>query len=81
MTGSDVYTISTAFEVKVRSQSLCALEQEENDTDDVEVAGAASLQSSSNSLQMWSTKETGACVLTALLLRLEPVESTALNLL
>lgn len=54
---TNVYKIRAIFEVRVRSQSLC---------------GADSEIDEGNSAQIWTTKEAGACILTALLLRLEP---------
>lgn len=65
MSGSTVYTIGTAFEVRVKTQSLCGLETETEDG----AGGSSSLT------QMWTTKEAGACVLTALLLKLIPIET------
>lgn len=56
---SSVYKIRTAFELRVRTQALCGVELSDE-------AGAASLSN-----QMWTTKEAGACVLSALLIRLE----------
>lgn len=69
MSGSTVYTIGTAFEVRVRTQSLCAPDVGDDDASDSADSGAAS-----SSIQMWTTKEAGACVLTAVLLKLEPVD-------
>lgn len=65
MSGSTVYTIGTAFEVRVKTQSLCGLETETEDG----AGGSSSLT------QVWTTKEAGACVLTALLLKLIPIET------
>lgn len=65
---SNIFKIRTVFEVRVRSQSLCGL--------DADSPGSATDgEQSAHSAQIWSTKEAGACVLTALLLRLEPDES------
>ncbi|XP_037052050.1 neuralized-like protein 4 isoform X2 [Bradysia coprophila] len=66
MSGRTVYSIDTAFEVRVRTQSLCVAELSEGD-------GSGSSMFS-ESVQKWTTKEAGACVLTALLLKLTPVE-------
>lgn len=66
MSGRTVYSIDTAFEIRVRTQSLCVAELSEG-----EGSGSTML---SESVQKWTTKEAGACVLTALLLKLTPVE-------
>lgn len=54
------YHIETVFELRVRTQALCIAEQNEPTT------------SNSPSIPVWTTKETGACVLSALLLKLIP---------
>lgn len=59
-TATTAYHIETAFELRVRTQALCVAEQNEPTT------------SSTPSISMWTTKETGACVLSALLLKLNP---------
>lgn len=65
MSGRTVYSIDTAFEVRVRTQSLCVAELGD---------GEGSSMFSSETVQTWTTKEAGACVLTALLLKLTPVD-------
>lgn len=88
---SHSYQIGTAFEVHVRSQSLCTSDEDpregaagsssavvaETTAASQKTTTAASLHSGAaaitNQRNLWTTKEAGACVLTALLLRLEPV--------
>lgn len=81
---SHSYQIGTAFEVHVRSQSLCTSDEDPREGAAgsssavvAETTTAASLHSGAaaitNQRNLWTTKEAGACVLTALLLRLEPV--------
>lgn len=65
MSGRTVYSIDTAFEVRVRTPSLCVAE--------LSCDGEGS-SVFSEIVQTWTTKEAGACVLTALLLKLTPVE-------
>lgn len=62
--GNKSYHIETAFEVRVRTQAICVADQSINCSDDEAHA--------SNSLPItrWTTKEAGACVLSALLLKL-----------
>lgn len=67
---SNIFKIRTVFEVRVRSQSICGL-----DADTTTGGGGEGGEPSALAAQIWSTKEAGACVLTALLLRLEPDES------
>lgn len=64
MSGRTVYSIDTAFEVRVRTQSLCVAELTDGE--------GSSMYS--ETIQTWTTKEAGACVLTALLLKLTPVD-------
>ncbi len=64
MSGRTVYSIDTAFEVRVRTQSLCV----------ADLSDGESSSMFSETIQTWTTKEAGACVLTALLLKLTPVE-------
>lgn len=107
MSGSVVFKIGTVFEVRVRTQSLCVPDDNENASLLVNNASASSTSASPSSTvvagigtaststasasasltstlinnnhnnfiqqQTWTTKEAGACVLTALLLKLEPV--------
>lgn len=56
-TGTSSYRIETAYEVRVRTQAICV-----NDNEAV----------ASNGQPVWTTKEAGACVLSALLLKLTP---------
>lgn len=67
MSNSVFYRICTAFEVKVRMQSLRLLELESGNT-----ASGGSVGDSA-SLKTWTTKEANSCVLNALLLCLIPV--------
>uniref|UniRef100_A0A336MFI2 CSON000929 protein n=1 Tax=Culicoides sonorensis TaxID=179676 RepID=A0A336MFI2_CULSO len=73
MSNSIYYRICTAFEVRVRSQSMCAIDL--TDTPDEAQGGACSSQVSAIngvSSKLWTTKEANACILTALLLCLVP---------
>lgn len=63
-TGTSSYRIETAFEVRVRSQAICVADTSVNVNDNEPVA--------SNGQPVWTTKEAGACVLSALLLKLTP---------
>lgn len=74
--GSTSYNIETAFEVRVRMQSLCAAESTSDDTN----ASSSSFAVQQHSV--WATKEAGACVLSAVLLKLTPqhVETVAKRL-
>lgn len=62
--GNTSYHIETAFEVRVRSQAICVSDQSGSDDEP--------LPSNTSSLTVWTTKEAGACVLSALLLKLIP---------
>ncbi|XP_055854149.1 neuralized-like protein 4 [Episyrphus balteatus] len=77
------YTIGTAFEVYVRRQSLCATQQKTSDEqqeDDQQQqqqsqpGPSSTPQTTSLKDMSWFTKETGACVLTALILKLDRVQ-------
>ncbi|XP_029731807.1 neuralized-like protein 4 [Aedes albopictus] len=71
MANSVCYRICATFEVRVRSQSLSAI-----DFGEATVTGAVSSSESStnvNGLRYWTTKEADACVLTALMVLLTPV--------
>lgn len=93
---SHSYQIGTAFEVHVRTQSLCTSEEDSgcgpssvgtsssSSSSTVTNLTATSLPATSTTIPelitpgnqrnlLWATKEAGACVLTALLLRLELV--------
>lgn len=61
-TGASSYRIETAFEVRVRTQAICVADTSVNDNEPV----------ASNGQPVWTTKEAGACVLSALLLKLTP---------
>ncbi|GAB0091056.1 neuralized E3 ubiquitin protein ligase 4 [Sergentomyia squamirostris] len=79
--------VATAFEVRVRTQSLCGLDEKEGDGGEVEVeeedgARGGSVESGQGSLltsQMWTTKEAGACIFTALLLRIDSPSDESLK--
>lgn len=83
MSNNVCYRICTAFEIRVRAQSMCAIDIIESDdagtsssttfTDaaSTSIIGATATNSISNKL--WTTKEANACILTALLLCLVPV--------
>lgn len=96
---SHSYQIGTAFEVHVRTQSLCTSDEDaagglssvgtttSSSSSSSTVTNATSLPpptttalanrstttAGTNLRNLWTTKEAGACVLTALLLRLELV--------
>lgn len=63
-TGTSSFRIETAFEVRVRTQAICVADTSVNVNDNEPVA--------SNGQPVWTTKEAGACVLSALLLKLTP---------
>lgn len=63
-TGTSSYRIETAFEVRVRTQAICVADTSVSVNDNEAVA--------SNGQSVWTTKEAGACVLSALLLKLTP---------
>lgn len=82
------YNIETAFEVRVRTQSLCVADDTMNTNDahaSTEDAADAVASSShmyatttpSSTVSVWTTKEAGACVLSALLLKLTPLTTDA----
>lgn len=66
--GNQSYIAHAAFEVKVKTQALCGTESQPS--------CAIGASSNSESFETWSTKETGACILTALLIRLVRFESS-----
>lgn len=68
-TGTSSYRIETAFEVRVRTQAICVADTSVNVNDNEPVA--------SNGQPVWTTKEAGACVLSALLLKLTPESGTS----
>ncbi|XP_021710661.1 neuralized-like protein 4 [Aedes aegypti] len=70
MANSVCYRICATFEVRVRSQSLSAIDFNES-----AAAGGTASESSTNvnGLRYWTTKEADACVLTALMVLLTPV--------
>lgn len=76
MSNSIFYRICTAFEVRVRSQSLCAIDltdlTESSDSSGATSSGAAASMAPNTTNKLWTTKEANACVLTALLLCLVP---------
>ncbi|XP_059607604.1 neuralized-like protein 4 isoform X2 [Phlebotomus argentipes] len=51
--------VTTSFEVRVRTQSLCGYREEDGE------------EGASTDEELWTTKEAGACVITALLLKME----------
>lgn len=57
--GNSSYRIETAFEVRVRTQAVCVADNEP-------------VASNGQPISVWTTKEAGACVLSALLLKLTP---------
>lgn len=73
------YKIQTAFEVRVQTQALCAADQRSSallecipsTSGDTEIY----LPGPDEGMPKWTTKEAGACVLTAVLLKLCPVSS------
>ncbi|CAD7080305.1 unnamed protein product [Hermetia illucens] len=78
VSGLMAYTIGTAFEVYVRPQALSSLPTKNGDGSDEATAGATGEEEGAAALVdkglTWTTKEAGACVLTALLLKLEFLE-------
>lgn len=64
--GATSYRIETAFEVRVRTQAVCVADTSINLNDHEPVA------SNGQPVSVWTTKEAGACVLSALLLKLTP---------
>lgn len=90
-TGSVSYNIETAFEVRVRTQSLCVADQTMNinetlaATDDVATTSETTSTTATSRtnpttnpfISIWTTKEAGACVLSAVLLKLTPLTTDA----
>lgn len=64
--GSTSYRIETAFEVRVRTQAVCVADTSINLNDNEPIT------SNGQPISVWTTKEAGACVLSALLLKLTP---------
>lgn len=64
--GTTSYRIETAFEVRVRTQAICVADTSINLNDNEPVAA------NGQPISVWTTKEAGACVLSALLLKLTP---------
>lgn len=62
--GTISYRIETTFEVRVRSQALCVA--------DTSISTTEPMPSTGQPTSVWTTKEAGACVLSALLLKLTP---------
>lgn len=76
------YRIETAFEVRVQTQALCAADQRNSavleclpsTSKAIEAEPlAAAIAGRDDGMPIWTTKEAGACVLTAVLLKLTPV--------
>lgn len=75
------YKIETAFEVRVQTQALCAADQRSSALLECIPSTSKAMESESSELAMgqdegmpiWTTKEAGACVLTAVLLKLVPI--------
>lgn len=73
------YRIETAFEVRVQTQALCAADQRSSTVleslpstsmaDDAEPLPSV-IACPDDGMPIWTTKEAGACVLTAVLLKL-----------
>lgn len=63
------YHIETAFELRVRTQALCVADRSFNEEKPT--------GSNAPSISIWTTKEAGACVLSALLLKLIPQTGSA----
>lgn len=64
--GTTSYRIETAFEVRVRTQAVCVADTSINLNDN------EPMSSNGQPISVWTTKEAGACVLSALLLKLTP---------
>lgn len=72
MADSVYYRICTAFEVRVRSQSMCAIDLTETPSEE---SGATAVQggaAAASTTKLWTTKEANACILTALFICLVP---------
>lgn len=64
--GNTSYRIEVSFEVRVRTQAICVADASINSNDNEPVAA------NGQPISVWTTKEAGACVLSALLLKLTP---------
>lgn len=64
--GSTSYRIDVSFEVRVRTQAVCVADASINLNDNEPIA------TNGQPVSVWTTKEAGACVLSALLLKLTP---------
>lgn len=64
--GNLLYRIETAFEVRVRTQAVCVADTSISLNDNEPIAA------NGQPISVWTTKEAGACVLSALLLKLTP---------
>lgn len=69
--GTTSYRIETAFEVRVRAQAVCVADTSINLNDNEPMAA------NGQPISVWTTKEAGACVLSALLLKLTPESNVA----
>lgn len=72
MSDSVYYRICTAFEVRVRSQSMCAIDLSETPSEEPQGASSSQASATGATTKLWTTKEANACILTALLLCLVP---------
>lgn len=64
--GTTSYRIETAFEVRVRTQAVCTADTS------ISMNVNEPIASNGQPISVWTTKEAGACVLGALLLKLTP---------
>lgn len=77
--GKADYKIETAFEVRVKTQALCAADQRNSAVLECIPSTSKAIETeplapvSGRGDPIWTTKEAGACVLTAVLLKLTPV--------
>lgn len=67
--------MATSFEVRVRTQSLCGYKEEDGEEDN-SPEGEEKLPTDRQVVQLWTTKEAGACIITALLLKIDSIGPT-----
>ncbi|XP_055706492.1 neuralized-like protein 4 isoform X2 [Phlebotomus papatasi] len=67
--------VATSFEVRVRTQSLCGY-KEEDEEEDNSPEDEEKLPTDRQVVQLWTTKEAGACIITALLLKIDSTGPT-----
>lgn len=83
--GKADYKIETAFEVRVQTQALCAADQRSSAVLECIPSTSKAMETevlvpvSGRGDPIWTTKEAGACVLTAVLLKLTPVTDVVIK--